>query len=113
MHDFIQLLCFVSGLRSVDRKLRVCVVCLSNNRVDAITNLVSDEYGRHEKFNLEINSLDNLYEKWYDVVILSTVVENKSELPKGKRINTSLTRSRHILEMCSSLIAFVLFCCYY
>ena len=48
MHDFIQLLCFVSGLRNIDRKLRVCVVCLCNNRVDAIKNIMSDEYRRHE-----------------------------------------------------------------
>nr|TKW40193.1 hypothetical protein SEVIR_1G230100v2 [Setaria viridis] len=91
----LQILC--KCLRSAGRKLTVCIVCLCSKRVDAMRNFLSDEYRRHEQINLEINSLDNLYEKWYDVVILSAVVDSESELPKGNKINTSLTRSRYFL----------------
>ncbi|KAL6599627.1 hypothetical protein ACP70R_045764 [Stipagrostis hirtigluma subsp. patula] len=88
----LQTLC--KGLKNKNEKLNVGVVCLCSSRLDTMRNQLSTRYGSHDKINLEVNFLDALNEKWYDVVILSSVFHDKSDLPKDNKISTALTRAR-------------------
>uniref|UniRef100_A0A0E0MHP9 DNA2/NAM7 helicase-like C-terminal domain-containing protein n=1 Tax=Oryza punctata TaxID=4537 RepID=A0A0E0MHP9_ORYPU len=78
-------------------KINVGIICLCNNRVDALRNLLGIKYECHDRINIEVNSLDNLHEKWYDVVILSSVSDEKAELLEGSKMNVALSRSRYCL----------------
>jgi hypothetical protein len=85
------------GLKTETGKLSVAVLCLCSSRVDAIKNRLVTKYSRHDRINLEVNTLNDANEDWYDIVILSSVFDAKSELPQGNRINTALTKSRHVM----------------
>jgi hypothetical protein len=72
-----------------------------------VKNRLGTEYGGHGRINLEVNTLDNSNEDWYDIVILSSVSDDNSEIPKGNRMNTALTKARHVmLKTCFSLLFF-------
>ncbi|XP_071674797.1 uncharacterized protein [Lolium perenne] len=93
--SLLQSLC--KGLKSEIGKLSVAVLCLCSSRIDTIKNRLGTTYASHDRIDLEVNTLDNANESWYDIVILSSVFDTKSELPEGNRINTALTKSRHCL----------------
>uniref|UniRef100_J3N9W6 DNA2/NAM7 helicase-like C-terminal domain-containing protein n=1 Tax=Oryza brachyantha TaxID=4533 RepID=J3N9W6_ORYBR len=91
----LQSLC--KGLTNDTGKINVGMVCLSYSKMDEMQNFLGIKYENHERINVEVSSLDNLSQKWYDVVILSSVFDDKSELPEGNKINVALTKSRHCL----------------
>uniref|UniRef100_A0A0E0J507 DNA2/NAM7 helicase-like C-terminal domain-containing protein n=1 Tax=Oryza nivara TaxID=4536 RepID=A0A0E0J507_ORYNI len=91
----LQKLC--EGLTNATGRLNVGIVCFCSNQVNAIITQLGRKYQNHDRVNLEVNSLENMHEDWYDVIILSSLFDDKSELPTDNRINVALTKSRHCL----------------
>nr|ABA94993.1 hypothetical protein LOC_Os11g42900 [Oryza sativa Japonica Group] len=91
----LQFLC--KGRTNAIGKINVGIICLYNNRMDALRNLLGIKYENHDRINIEVNSLGNLHEKWYDVVILSSVSDEKAELLEGSKMNVAFSRSRYCL----------------
>uniref|UniRef100_A0A0E0F852 DNA2/NAM7 helicase-like C-terminal domain-containing protein n=1 Tax=Oryza meridionalis TaxID=40149 RepID=A0A0E0F852_9ORYZ len=91
----LQFLC--KGRTNAIGKINVGIICLYNNRMDALRNLLRIKYESHDRINIEVNSLGNLHEKWYDVVILSSVSDEKAELLEGSKMNVAFSRSRYCL----------------
>ncbi|EEE54497.1 hypothetical protein OsJ_01623 [Oryza sativa Japonica Group] len=91
----LQKLC--EGLTNAAGRLNVGIVCFCSNQVNAIITQLGRKYQNHDRVNLEVNSLENMHEDWYDVIILSSLFDDKSELPTDNRINVALTKSRHCL----------------
>ncbi|BAT15063.1 Os11g0648500 [Oryza sativa Japonica Group] len=93
----LQKLC--EGLTNAAGRLNVGIVCFCSNQVNAIITQLGRKYQNHDRVNLEVNSLENMHEDWYDVIILSSLFDDKSELPTDNRINVALTKSSKSLTM--------------
>uniref|UniRef100_A0A0D9XUS6 DNA2/NAM7 helicase-like C-terminal domain-containing protein n=1 Tax=Leersia perrieri TaxID=77586 RepID=A0A0D9XUS6_9ORYZ len=85
------------GLTNAKGRVNVGIVCLCTNQVNTIINQLGTEYQNNNRINLEVNSIENMNEDWYDVIILSSHFDDKSELPMDNRINVALTKSRYCL----------------
>lgn len=96
---------FIAGRTNAIGKINVGIICLYNNRMDALRNLLGIKYESHDRINIEVNSLGNLHEKWYDVVILSSVSDEKAELLEGSKMNVAFSRSRYVLLLCLSIFS--------
>lgn len=82
----------------VDRKLQIGVICLSISDADAVRSQLISKHKSHENVRLQVKSIDSLELQWFDVVIISTVVQDYTELQRVKNtgINVALTCSRYI-----------------
>ncbi len=104
MYRFYTAVCYsITGLTNAAGRLNVGIVCFCSNQVNAIITQLGRKYQNHDRVNLEVNSLENMHEDWYDVIILSSLFDDKSELPTDNRINVALTKSRYALESWSAL----------
>lgn len=81
----------------VDRRIKIGIVCLSLRDADAVRSQLTSHHKAHDNVMLEVKSIDCLQSEWFDLIILSTVVQNCTELQlvKGTSINVALTSARY------------------
>ena len=79
-------------------KVKICIVCLSKDDCNAVGNLLSFKNEIHDRIHLEVKSIDNLQEESFDVIILSLLFEDDTELKhvKDNNLNVALTSSRYV-----------------
>lgn len=77
-------------------KVNICVVSLSKDDSNIVRNLLRFKNEIHDRIHLEVKSIDNLHEESFDVIILSLLVEDHTELEcvTENNLNVVLTSSR-------------------
>ncbi|CAL4998719.1 unnamed protein product [Urochloa decumbens] len=85
-----------SGLNNTSKRLKVGVLCLSNNEAIDV-NQLSNKRKIHNKVNLEVKFIDRLEGDLFDVIIVSTIVKDNVKLNNVKRnsLNIAHTSARH------------------
>jgi hypothetical protein len=80
-----------------DIRLQVAVICLSKNEASIVRRQLRSNDEMHAKVNLVVKPIDELQPEWFDVVILSTIVDDYAEIHyiKDNNINAALTCARY------------------
>ncbi|CAL5010717.1 unnamed protein product [Urochloa decumbens] len=86
---------------NLDRKLSVCVVCLSSKEANAVGDQLGTMYEINDRFSLHVRLIGNLEGNLFDVIIISTIVEDDAELNcvSKNSLNVALTSARHCCYM--------------
>uniref|UniRef100_A0A0E0MHP2 DNA2/NAM7 helicase-like C-terminal domain-containing protein n=1 Tax=Oryza punctata TaxID=4537 RepID=A0A0E0MHP2_ORYPU len=87
----------MSSLNNASRRHKIGVVCLTSNEANVVRSKLRFKHEIHDIIDLQVNSIDCLQEELFDMVILSTISEDSTEvkLVKDNNINAALTISRH------------------
>ncbi|KAL6907869.1 hypothetical protein ACP4OV_002039 [Aristida adscensionis] len=95
---FILLQQFCEDMINSNRKFKIGLVCLLNNESNTVCQLISKEQ-IYDKIDLHVTSIDDLQGEYFDVIILSLLVEDEAQLKcvKQNNLNVALTSSRHCL----------------
>jgi superfamily I DNA and/or RNA helicase len=71
-------------------------MCLSKDDSNTVEEMLRSKKEIHDRIHLEFKCIDNLQEESFDVVILSLLVDNETELKcvKENNLNVALTSAR-------------------
>ncbi|TVU02629.1 hypothetical protein EJB05_51871, partial [Eragrostis curvula] len=98
---FLLLQLFCKATKNSNRMLSIVVVCISSDEADTIQDWLRSKNEIYAKVHLHVKSLDNLQDESFDMVILSMLVEDETELTRIKENNlyAAITSSRHYFWM--------------
>lgn len=84
-------------MMNTNRKYNIAVVCMSSTESNVVRGHFISKTEIHEKTRLQVTSVDRLKEESFDVVILSMLLEDGTELKcvKENNLNVALTSSRY------------------
>jgi hypothetical protein len=85
----------------VGRRLKVGVICFSINDADAVRSQLKSKHKLHDSIILEVKSIDSLQLERFDLMILSTAIQdyNEFKIVKDNSINVALTSSRYYMRL--------------
>ena len=72
------------------RKVNIDVMCLSKDDSNTVRGMLRFKKEIHDMIHLEVKCIDNLQEESFDVVILSLLVDNETELERVKENNLNV-----------------------
>ena len=78
------------------RKVNIGIMCLSKDDSNTVRGMFRFKKEIQDMIHLEVKCIDNLQEESFDVVILSLLVDNETELERVKEnnLNVALTSAR-------------------
>lgn len=81
----------------LDRKFSVCVLCLSSKEANTVGDQLRSMNEINDRCNLQVKLIDNLEGNLFDVIIISTIVEDDTELNcvRKSSLNVALTSARY------------------
>ena len=87
---------FDTDLINLDRKFSVCVVCLSSKETNTVGNQLRSMYEMNDRFDLQVKLISNLEGNLFDVIMISTIIEDDAELNHVSKnsLNVTLTSAR-------------------
>lgn len=98
------LFCFHVDLMYLDRKFSVCVVCLSSKEANTVGDQLGTMNEINDRCNLQVKFIDNLEGNLFDVIIISTIVEDDTErhCVSKSSLNVALTSARYasVIDLC-------------
>jgi senataxin len=83
---------------NVSVEIKIGVICLSMNDANAVRRQLTSKHKLQDNIILAVKSIDSLQFDWFDVMILSTLGQDYTDLQlvKETSINVALTCSWYI-----------------